>query len=55
VIHDLRHFEADVKEAARLIGEPVPPLPAFDAERTGENVFAWAYALRAGLLSPTGS
>jgi hypothetical protein len=55
VIHDLRQFEADVREAARLIGKPVPSLPAFDAEKTAENVFAWVYALCAGLLSPTGS
>jgi hypothetical protein len=52
VIHDLRQFEADVKEAAQLIGKAVPPLCAFDAEKTTENVFAWVYALGAGLLRP---
>jgi hypothetical protein len=44
VIHDLRQFEADVREAARLFGKPVPPVAAFDAEKTAENVFAWVYA-----------
>jgi hypothetical protein len=55
LIHDLRQFEADVREAAQLIGKAVPPLPAFDAEKTADNVFAWVYALRAGLLPPTGA
>lgn len=54
VIYDLRQFEADVREAAQLIGKPVPPLAAFDTEKTAENVFAWVYALRVGLLPPTG-
>ena len=53
VIYDLRQFEADVREAAQLIGKPVPPLAAFDTEKTAENVFAWVYALRTGLLPPT--
>lgn len=50
VIHDLRQFEADVREAAARLGKPVPPLRAFDASATAENVFAWVYALQNGLL-----
>jgi hypothetical protein len=53
VVHDLRQFEADVREAARRIGKAVPPIRAFDAEATADNVFAWVSALRAGLLPPT--
>jgi hypothetical protein len=53
VIHDLRQFEADVREAARRIGRAVPSIRTFDAEATADNVFAWVYALRAGLLPPT--
>jgi hypothetical protein len=53
VIHDLRQFEVDVREAAQRIGKAVPPILAFDAEATADNVFAWVYALRAGLLPPT--
>lgn len=52
VIHDLRQFEADLREAAHRIGGAVPPMRAFDAEATADNVFAWVYALRAGLLPP---
>jgi hypothetical protein len=55
VIHDLRQFEADVREAAQFIGKAVPPLLAFDAKKTDENVFAWVYALRAGLLPAIGA
>lgn len=55
VMHDLRQFEADVREAARQIGKAVPPMRTFDTEATADNVFAWVYALRAGLLSPTGA
>jgi len=55
VVHDVRQFEADVREAARRIGKAVPPMRAFDAEATADNVFAWVYALRAGLLPPTGA
>jgi hypothetical protein len=52
VIHDLRQFEADAREAARRIGKAVPPMRTFDADVTADNVFAWVYALRAGLLPP---
>jgi hypothetical protein len=55
LIHDLRQFEADVREAARRIGKAIPTMLAFDAEATADNVFAWVYALRAGLLPPTGA
>jgi hypothetical protein len=52
VLYDLIQFEADVKEAAQRLGKAVPPLLSFDAEMTADNVFAWVYALRAGLLPP---
>ncbi len=50
VIHDLRQFVVDAREAARQIGKAVPAMRTFDAETTADNVFAWVYALRAGLL-----
>ena len=50
VIHDLRQFEVDVRAAAARLGKPIPPLRAFDADATAENVFAWVYALQNELL-----
>jgi hypothetical protein len=52
VIHDLRQYEEDVREAAGRIGKAVPSMLAFNAKATADDVFAWVYALRAGLLPP---
>jgi hypothetical protein len=50
VLHDLRQFEDDLKEAARRLGKNVPPNSRWDAEETAENAFAWVYALQSGML-----
>jgi hypothetical protein len=54
VQHDLRQFEADVREAARRLGKAVPRMRNCDAQVAADNVFAWVYALNAGLLPSNG-